>query len=63
MVNEKKANKSDIEALRAQIRPENAQVIMRDMKILFDSTVKEFDKRLAAEKSQISATYDRIIEK
>ena len=36
---------------------------MNDMKILFDTTVKEFDKRLAHDKKYIAATYDRIIEK
>ena len=36
---------------------------MTDMKLLFDTTVKEFEKKLEAEKQKISQTYDRILEK
>ena len=36
---------------------------MEDMKLLFDTTTKEFDKKLHAKIGEVEKTYDRIIAK
>ena len=63
VINEKKAEKTDLDLLRLSMNPLRAEAVMQDMKILFDSTVVEFNKRLEAEKKIISDTYDRILAK
>ena len=63
IIHETKADKKDFLVLKKSVEPVRTEMIMNDMKLLFDSTVKQFDKRLRAEKSQLTVTYDRIIEK
>ena len=37
--------------------------VMNDMKLLFDSAVKEFEKRMCAEKHDLTSSYGSILEK
>ena len=62
-MHETKANLSDLEDLKIFIDPTRAQCVMNDMKILFHSTVGEFEKKLEAGQSQIDVKYERILEK
>lgn len=63
VIHENMADKKDFAELKKSIQPGRNVAVMEDMKLLFDSTVKQFDKRLIAEKNQLAATYDRIIQK
>ena len=58
-----KANQVEVNELRAATSQERAQSVMDDMKLLFDTTTKEFEKKLQAKIAEVEKTYDRIIEK
>ena len=45
------------------MRPDSSKMIMEDMHVLLNQTMKKFEKQIEAEKSHVSTTYDRIIEK
>ena len=45
------------------MRPDSSKMIMEDMHVLLNSTMKKFEKQIEEQKSHISTTYDRIIEK
>ena len=57
-----KANQVEVSELRAATSQERAQSVMDDMKLLFDTTTKEFEKKLQAKIGEVEKTYDRIIE-
>ena len=63
VIHENKVEVRDFEVLKASLQPERAMSVMNDMKLLFDSAVKEFEKRMCAEKHDLTSSYGSILEK
>lgn len=40
-----------------------AESVFDDMKVLFDTTVEEFHKKVAFERNHVAQAYEKIIEK
>jgi len=38
-----------------------ADAVFSDMKILFDSTVRQFDEKVAFERGEVAKSYERIV--
>jgi len=62
-INEKKANRTDLDELKASVEPSRAQVIFSDMKLLFDTTMAQNEKFWLSKVRQVEETYDRIMKK
>ena len=45
-INNLKADKSELERLETQTKPQRAESVFNDMKILFDSATIQFDEKL-----------------
>ena len=52
-VHEMKANKEDFFKLKQSLDRDRAMSIFNDMKILFDSTIKQIDEKFNNERSQV----------
>ena len=56
-----KADKQDFMKLKQSLDKERAQSIFDDMKVLFDTTVKQFDDEVVYERSQVEERYAKIL--
>ena len=49
--------------LQRSLAKGRAESVFNDMKLLFDTTVAEFDKKVVYERNQVAQCYERILEK
>ena len=56
-----KADKKDFLALKVSLDKDRAASIFNDMKILFDTTVKQFDEKVVYERTQVEERYAKIL--
>ena len=59
-INQKKAEKTSVDELHIHLDKQRAESVFNDMKILFDTTVKQFDDKIIHERNKIEASYKRI---
>ena len=61
-VAEKKADRHEFEKLANDLQKDRAVSVFNDMKILFDTTVNQFDEKIIYERRQIRTTYERLLQ-
>ena len=62
-ISAEKASLELFEKLKQSVTKERAMSIFNDMKQLFDTTVQQFDKKVAFERHQVAKSYESILEK
>lgn len=62
-VSDEKADREDFVRLEQSMAKGRAESVFVDMKILFDSTVKQFDQKVVYERKEVAKAYERIVEK
>ena len=60
-VDSAKANIADFEELKASLDMTRSTTMFNDMKQLFDTAAKNFDKKLAHERATMTAMFERIL--
>ena len=61
-VQKEKANRDDFHKLEKAVAMGRPEEMFNDMKILYDSTVATFDKKVVDERNKVAKTYQRIVE-
>lgn len=62
-VSDEKADREDFVKLKQSLVKARIESVFDDMKILFDSTVKQFDQKVVHERKEVAKAYERIVEK
>ena len=62
-VRDEKANNEDFVRLEKSMSRERADSVFKDMRILFDSTVKVFEEKVLRDRKEVANAYERIVEK
>ena len=57
-----KADRTELQALSLSVDKERAMRVFNDMKLLFDTTVKQFDTKLLHERKKIQQAYEKIVQ-
>ena len=57
-----KADKSQVEKIEEQSKPERAISVFKDMKMLLDATTKQFEERLQREMTKIQTQYGKLLQ-
>ena len=62
-ISEDKVSQAELKAVTVNVSNANVRSMFNDMKHLFDTTVEQFDKKVAFERQKVAKSYESILEK
>ena len=60
-IDEAKADKTMVESIQESVKKESAMQVFNDMKLLFDTTVKQFDEKVTYERNLAQKQCESVI--
>lgn len=63
MIVEQKADLKEFKDFEKSMAKGRAESVFEDMKILFDSTVKQFENKINYERNEVAKSYEKIVQK